>query len=153
VVRQGQHVHPGIAGCLHQADPGASCDDGNSCTSDDVCSAEGVCDGDLAPAPGEVDGLVVHGVSPTTLEWIDPGGGLAYDLVGGLVGELAVDSGVAGAECLADGVVGSSYEDLRSDPAEGTTYYYLVRAATECASGSYGTDSKGKERVPAADCP
>ena len=142
-----------VTGCLHQADTGADCDDGSDCTSDDTCNAQGVCEGDLGPAPAEVEGLAVHGVSPTTLEWIDPGGGLSYDVVGGLVAELAIDSGVAGAECLADGVVGNSYDDLRSGPTQGTAYYFLVRAATECVNGSYGTDSNGNERLPTAGCP
>jgi hypothetical protein len=56
-----------------------------------------------------------------------------------------------GATCLADDVDGLSVEDT-AEPAPGEGLRYLVRAQNACGDGSWGTESSGDERLPAA-CP
>ena len=51
-----------------------------------------------------------------------------------------------------NGVVATG-PDGRPDPAPGDGYYYLVRAQTACATGTYGFASGPVERTPTSACP
>jgi hypothetical protein len=137
-------------GCFH-ADNTAACDDGNVCTNGDTCSA-GVCTGGITGLPPEVHGVTLLGRTATTLSWTGLSGGPDYDVVSSTLAGLRT-GGTAGATCLVNDVAGTSTVDPQSDPATGQGYYYLIRAQAACGTGSYGFNSAGGERVPAAGCP
>jgi DNA-binding beta-propeller fold protein YncE len=104
-----------------------------------------------APPP-EVDGLLLSHAGQTQLAWADQGGGAVYDVVSGYVSELRPSQGVDDAQCQADDLAASAWDDLRADPAAGEGYYYLVRAVG-CAAGTYGAATPGAERLPTSGCP
>jgi hypothetical protein len=91
--------------------------------------------------PQEVTNLILTNAAPANLQWdsqgFSVGPATSYDLVSGLVGP---GSGVAFASgsCL-QSAGGSSYADLRADPATGTATWYLARARNACGVGTYGT--------------
>jgi hypothetical protein len=137
--------------CTGQPD-GTGCSDGDACTIGDSCSGGACHSGPSAPAPGEVAGLLVTGASGTTLSWSDAGGGAVYDVASQTLSDLLAN-GTATAACLANDVAATSYPDVQADPAPGDGYYYLVRAQTPCATGTYGFSSASVERSPASACP
>jgi hypothetical protein len=137
-------------GCFH-VDNTAACDDGNVCTNGDTCSA-GVCTGGITGLPPEVHGVTLLGRTATTLSWTGLSGGPDYDVASSTLASLRT-GGTAGATCLVNDEVGTSTVDPQSDPATGQGYYYLIRAQAACGTGSYGFNSAGGERVPAAGCP
>ncbi|HEX4825991.1 MAG TPA: hypothetical protein VFV19_16960 [Candidatus Polarisedimenticolaceae bacterium] len=137
--------------CTGQPD-GTSCSDGNSCTTGDACSG-GVCHpGTSAPTPVEVTGVAVNDTPGTTLSWPDVGGGAVYDVASQTLSDLRVN-GTATATCLQNDVAVTSFSDPRPDPVPGDGYYYLVRAQTVCATGTYGFASGSVERIPTSACP
>jgi hypothetical protein len=103
-------------------------------------------------APAIVSGVAVSKTPATSLLWAGQFAAV-YDVVSGLVGQLRVDGGVAGASCQADDQAVASWSDPRPDPAAGTGFYYLIRAQGGCGTGSYGQASSGAERVPTIGCP
>jgi hypothetical protein len=146
--------------CEAPVDPG-------SCLIDGVCLLEGApnpmdacesCD-PAAPfdwstiVPPEITGLVLSQPEVTRLAWDGQGPGVVYDLTGGSISELRATGGVASAGCLEHDVGGATWDDTRPEPPVGDGYYYLARPRTDCASGSYGSDSAGRERQPIAACP
>jgi hypothetical protein len=75
-----------------------------------------------------------------------------WDTVGVVVlVPVAVDADTA--PLTSNDVAGTSTVDGRPDPAADDGYYYIVRAQTACANGTYGVDSANAERVPTAGCP
>jgi DNA-binding beta-propeller fold protein YncE len=85
-----------------------------------------------------------------TLSWgAHPGA--AFDVAGGTLSVLHLEGGVASAGCLAVDLRSVAWTDPRPDPAPGEGYYYLVRARTDCQTGSWGADSSGVEHDPACD--
>ena len=76
------------------------------------------------------------------LSWTsqDPtaGSGTAYDLVTGDVAALRSAKSYSGATCLVGGHPDSPYEDTRTGPTVGASYYYLLRAKNSCGSATYG---------------
>lgn len=104
-------------------------------------------------APGEVTGLL-FGPDKATLSWnpAGPAAGSAteHQLLRGHVAELPVGSG--GSEsCLVPATLAATAGD-GDVPAEGTSFWYLVRARNSCATGPYGLTSAGEPRLSAA-CP
>jgi len=137
--------------CTGQPD-GTPCSDGSSCTTGDTCNG-GVCHpGTTAPAPGEVTGVAVSETPGTTVAWNDAGGGAVYDIASQTLSDLRAN-GTSTASCFANDVIGTSTPDGRPDPAPGDGYYYLVRAQTACATGTYGFNSGSVERTPTSACP
>ena len=131
---------------------GTPCNDGSACTAGDSCSG-GVCQpGPTAPAPGEVTGVAVSETPGTTVAWADAGGGVVYDVASQTLSDLHAN-GTSTAACLANDVAATSAPDARPDPPAGEGYYYLVRAQSACASGTYGFASGPVERTPASACP
>jgi hypothetical protein len=106
------------------------------------------------PPPGEVQGVTVDFLLLVTqIAWQEVNGvSIRYDLASGLLSELSA-SGTAAATCLADDELGTTFNDIRPNPAVGDGYYYMVRTQNDCGDGSYGTDSLGGARLPAAACP
>jgi hypothetical protein len=102
--------------------------------------------------PPNVTGVGLLGLGPTTLSWANQGGGIVYDVAGGMLAALKTDGGVDAAECLENDLASAEMTDSRSDPAAGEAYYYIVRAQHGC-TGSYGTATGGPERVPSSACP
>ncbi len=82
----------------------------------------------------------------------DPAASLAtgFDLASGGLSDLLTSGTVAGATCLAGDIVGTSYDDLRPDPAPGDGYYYLARGRNACGVSSFGA---GYEVLDALACP
>jgi hypothetical protein len=75
------------------------------------------------------------------------GAGTVYDLASGLVGDLRLSGGFAGAACVANDVADTPYDDTRAGPSSGSGYYYLVRAQNACGAGGYGLRSNGAPRI------
>lgn len=106
----------------------------------------------LETAAAEAAGLALDRGDAVALSW-DAAGPLAvYDVIGGPLGQLALDGGTAGAGCLAEDLTDPTYDDMQPNPAPGQGFYYLVRIEDACGNGSYGTDTAGTERLPAAAC-
>ena len=131
---------------------------GDACDPDD--DNDGVADGsDCAPLdptlsgpPPEVAGVHVNKAGGTTLQWTSGGTGL-HDVASGALAALRGDGNVGAATCAEDDVNGTSWTDVRPDPAPGGGYYYLVRRENVCGTGTYGQATGGSERVPVAACP
>ena len=99
--------------------------------------------------PGEATGLIF--TNDTDLSW-NPvaGSGVLHDLLRGAMEELPVGAG-AGEVCLESGIPENSAID-GAEPAVGEAFWYLSRGANVCATGTYGSDSLGGERI-SATCP
>jgi uncharacterized delta-60 repeat protein len=139
-----------LGSVLVVAADGAACSDGNLCTASDSCSA-GVCTpGPPVPPPAEIAALRVDGDAPSTLSWSDPGGAL-FDVASSSLSDLRI-TGATGATCLANDVATAIYADGLV-PSPGNGVYYLVRGQSACGDGTYGTNSAGTPRTPAAACP
>ena len=145
---------PPSCGVDTDGDGQANCDDPDD-------DGDGVADeSDCAPLddsasvkPVEVPGLSIDEVSPTTVTWSDVGSQFVYDVVTGLISELRMYGGAAGAVCLVDDEAHTRYTDTRVDPPAGDGYYYLVRSQNACGDGTYGMASGGGLRLPATACP
>jgi hypothetical protein len=137
--------------CTGQPDA-TPCNAGVACTTGDACLGGACQSGSAAAAPPEVGGVRINGKTSTTLTWVSPGGPVVYDVVSNSLSKLAVE-GTTTAACLSNDVAPSTYVDGRADPAPGEGYYYLIRAASSCGTGTFGTNSLGAERAPAPGCP
>jgi hypothetical protein len=128
---------------------------------DVATAASADCNANLVP--DECETLEVHGLvfgpdGPATegmdiLIWGDEGPDAVYDVAGGTLSALREGGGTAGAECLANDLPESAWAAGAVPAAGGDGFYFIVRVQTACATGSYGRDSAGNERLPAADCP
>jgi len=96
-------------------------------------------------APAEVAGVRFH-ADRETLAWGGLSGpGVRYDVARGVARQWPVGTGMNEA-CFATGVTGSSLAEPQRPPA-GLAYWYLVRARSACAAGSYGAQSNGTPRI------
>jgi len=95
--------------------------------------------------PFEISGLSLE--DATTLTWNsdapNSGSGTTYDVLRGDASNLS--SGFDGGTCFASDLSDVTVEDT-TDPAVGSSYYYLIRSNNVCGPGSYGTDSFDVER-------
>ncbi len=66
---------------------------------------------------------------------------VTYDVACGSLRELVSDRGFPRAGCCASGVVSLSFIDPQPDPDPGDGRYFLVRAVTVCARGTFGDSS------------
>ncbi len=137
--------------CGSQAD-GSPCNGGVACTTGDACAGGACQPGSPVASPPEINGMRVDGRSNTTVTWTAPGGPVVYDVASSTLSDLRVN-GTTTATCAANDVAITSFGDGRPDPPAGEGYYFIVRAQSTCASGSYGLDSAGAPRVPASACP
>ena len=111
-------------------------------------------DPSISGPSGEVAGVVLAKGAGTGVSWaILPGGTLSYDVSGGDLTLLRSTGSFSGASCLDGAVIGVLWSDPRPDPVEGGGFYYLVRGANLCGSGTYGSMTGGAERVPGTPCP
>ena len=128
-----------VGGCAHDPLPmnGAACDDSNPCTAQDTCS-HGECVGTPVPPPAEVAGLGFVNPSPDeqTNGWLGVMGASQYDVVRGLIGALPVGPG-GGDEVCFDDLPGLTMVDP-AIPGTATGFLYVIRAESECGSGSWG---------------
>jgi hypothetical protein len=127
------------------------CDDGLTCNGTEVC-VSGQCQFGASPAPQEVAGLMLEKSGSTRLSWIDRGVEFVYDVAGASLSALRSDGDASGAECLADDLLLSTWDDSRPDPLSGEAYYYMVRPQSPCGPGTYGSSSSGSPRNPAGAC-
>ena len=121
----------------------------------DVCDADrdndGVLNGsDCSPdnagvyaSPGIVPGVLVNGKTGTAIAWGAASGGSSalYDIATGMIASAKANQYGPGL-CLSSDESGPNFVDLRSNPAPGTGYYYMIRAQNVCGVGSYGTASR-----------
>ena len=97
----------------------------------------------------EADGLLVGiDLEKDKIGWCsqsyDSGYDVLYTLVRGLLSQLPVGSGSA-ESCLASALADVRFTDL-DDPPANDGYWYLLRGANGCGTGSYGSSSDGDER-------
>ncbi len=100
-------------------------------------------DASVTKAPVEVAGVRVgRSGSRAQLSWTsqDPtaGTGTVYDVVTGDVAALRSSKSYSGATCLVGNQPDTPYEDSRTGPTAGASYYYLARAKNSCGSATYG---------------
>ena len=145
------------------------CDDGNLCTVGEAClvgaciggsppdldgdaHVDGRCGGndcsDANPfvwfAPIEVTNLTVSEASPASLSWDSQnslvGPETTYDLVSG---SLMGDAGFSflPSACLQTGL-GTTYSDIRPDPAPEQGFWYLARGTNSCGVGTLGSTER-----------
>jgi hypothetical protein len=98
--------------------------------------------------PGEVTGVLVQKPAPgvARLAWPAVAGSQSYSVTRGDL--LAVDSWLYGT-CLAEGIVGTTYDDA-AVPATGQGFLYLIQPWTAaCGAGTLGYESPGVERLNA----
>ena len=100
-------------------------------------------DASVTRAPVEVAGVRVgRSGARAQLSWTsqDPtaGRGTVYDVVTGDVAALRSSKSYSGATCLAGNRADSPYEDARTGPSVGASYYYLLRAKNSCGAATYG---------------
>jgi alpha-tubulin suppressor-like RCC1 family protein len=102
--------------------------------------------------PGEVRDLRFD--TPTMLTWTTETGrsgmGTNYDIVRGSLSGLPMQPG-SGESCRYDGIFRTDFSDT-TNPAVGSGFYFLVRAANHCGNGTYGFGTSGFERITAV-CP
>jgi len=122
---------------------------------------DGIADGcDCAPgdsgtfeAPTEVAND--RFIDPSTYQWTSQaataGVGVNFDVVRGLVSDLILQGGFAGATCLADNQLANSYIDIDLPPL-GDSFYYLVRAQNPCGTAGWGAGLGGAPRS-VTSCP
>jgi hypothetical protein len=146
-----------------------ACDDGNLCTVGEAClvgaciggsppdldgdaHVDGRCGGndcsDANPfvwfAPIEVTNLTVSEASPASLSWDSQnslvGPETTYDLVSG---SLMGDAGFSflPSACLQTGL-GTTYSDIRPDPAPEQGFWYLARGTNSCGVGTLGSTER-----------
>jgi CSLREA domain-containing protein len=119
---------------------------GDPCDCDDA-------DPGVFAAPTEIRGLGLAS-DKQTVSWTSAaassGSGTVHDLLRGAVAELPVGAG-ASESCLASGIPAASAVDA-AIPAEGSAFWYLVRARNSCGNGGYGTGSGGAPRI-SSTCP
>lgn len=132
-----------VLGC---ANTPLNCDDANPCTTDSCDSVLGCVNTGFSP-PG-VTGLVAQ--TSQQYAWDDLGGGFAYDVLRGAVGQLPVGSGPS-ETCLASSHPANAIIDSNT-PAIGAGFYYLVRSEQNGCNGSYGSASNGNPRISSV-CP
>lgn len=123
-------------------------------------SAVGVDCNDLDPtvirAPIEVAGVRVdRSATRALLSWSSQDGtagpGTAYDVVTGDVASLRSSKSYSGATCLVGSHPDSPYEDARTGPTTGASYYYLLRARNSCGSATYGNAGTSPDPRDALD--
>ena len=95
------------------------------------------------PAPAEVANLRFD---PVTLRLVwDPilGGALpaTYDVTRGLTSQPPI-GGAPGASCMGSGMSATELDDATM-PAEGESYWYLVRGHDQCGVGTWGMGFDG----------
>ncbi len=107
--------------------------------------------------PVEVTGDNVVAVATTTVSWNSQsnvtGISTRYDIVTGLVSDLASSKSYVSATCLQSGINGVSLADPRPDPVIGQIFYYLIRAANQCGKGTFGDSSLVPDPRDALDGP
>ena len=122
----------GLANCVDPDDDNDSVPDASDCAPLDP-TAYGM--------PSEVDNLLVAGSSPTTLTY-DPqalGSGMRYEVISGLISRLRERADYQENFCLAASVSGAIYSDTRPAPPVGDGWYYMVRSASGCGLGTFGS--------------
>jgi ribosomal protein S17 len=104
--------------------------------------------------PAEIQGVTVSGKDVSTIAWTPGPSGVTYDVVEDFITRLRSDRSAVNAACLSHGGSQASAIDPHAVPA-GDGFYYLVRAASACAKGSFGNGSYGESRMPqnALACP
>jgi hypothetical protein len=101
----------------------------------------------LAAVPSEVSGLTVTGKEVTTISWSAGAGGVTYDVTENFISRMRSDRSAVNAACLSHGTPATSAVDTHPTPA-GDGFYYLVRAVSGGAKGSFGSASSGESRTP-----
>jgi hypothetical protein len=134
------------SGCFH-TNTTSACDDGNACTSGDACGA-GICSGTPDPPPGELQNA--RFTSPTTFVWDTQPNSPTYDIVRGALSALPVGPGGGDEVCFNDQLTAVLTD--ATVPAPGTGFWYVIRAATLCGTGGFGTQHDGTPRVTTT-CP
>ena len=131
---------------------GDPCDpdaDGDGVSNGSDC---GPMDPGASSPPAEVAALSIDAAN---LSWSDlstqAGPGVAYDILRGDTGALAIDGGIGSAACEGSGLPGVTVSH-GLDPAPGAIDYFLTRARNICGSGIYGFDSASNPRFNTA-CP
>ena len=134
---------PATGVCSNPARPdGSGCDDGSACTANDACSG-GICVGEGSPTPGEVDdGVQVSREGMVAaITWNPASGSTESAVLRGSLHELPVGPGGGDEVCLESAVAGTSATDA-GVPDSGEGFWYLVRGANGCGSGSYGSQTQ-----------
>jgi hypothetical protein len=111
-------------------------------------------DGGAFDLPREI-GALAFDADRATVRWAHvaaaAGPGTTYNVVRGGLADLAPRGGVAGAGCLASGLMAPEVADPES-PAAGEGFFYLVAARNGCGTGGWGRGSNDTERLPGG-CP
>jgi hypothetical protein len=102
-----------------------------------------VCD----DAPDEVQGVTVFGKGVSTISWIPGPAGVTYDVTENFITRLRSDGSAMNAACLSHGGTEASAVDTHATPV-GDGFYYMVRAVSACAKGTFGNGSRGESRTP-----
>ena len=129
-------------------------DPGNDADSDSICGDLDCSDTNplVWSVPIEVTNLTVSTAGPTHLSWDGQnslvGPETTYDLVSGPLLSEGGFSFLPGA-CLETGL-GSTYSDIRPDPAPEEGFWYLVRGTNSCGAGTFGSTERDAAISP---CP
>jgi hypothetical protein len=85
-----------------------------------------------------VDGVIVTPVDGVaTISWNPEQGSTTFGVLRGLVSQLPVGPGGGDEVCLQDQTQATLLADP-DVPAEGASFWYLVRGNNQCGAGSYG---------------
>jgi hypothetical protein len=108
---------------------------------DDTCDCDAADPGAFAP-PVAVPRLRLAQTPATHLSWASQaataGAGTLYTIATGSLAALHADPGFASSCTLGAGLAETALVDPLADPAAGDGRWYLVRAGTGCASGTFG---------------
>jgi hypothetical protein len=133
-------------GCGH-GNNAAACDDGNACTTGDVC-AGGSCAGTPVLPPAELQNARFNDKS--TLIWDTQPDAQNYDVVRGRLSALPVGPGGGDETCFDDLLTAILVDG--TTPSSGTGFWYVTRAESACAVGTFGTQHDGTPRLTTT-CP
>jgi hypothetical protein len=97
--------------------------------------------------PAEIQGVMVSGKGVSTITWTPGPASVSYDVTENFITRLRSDRSAVNAACLSHGSAAANAVDTHATPV-GDGFYYLVRAVSACAKGSFGSGSYGESRMP-----
>ncbi|MBI3448711.1 MAG: hypothetical protein HY049_07335 [Acidobacteria bacterium] len=128
-----------LANCVDPDDDNDGVLDGSDCAPLDVTAFGN---------PAEITNVLASGSSPTTITYDvqNIGSGTHYEIVSGLLTRIQARGGFQEDFCVAQSTAGGTWQDSRPTPPLGNGWYYFIRDANNCGTGTYGSALRDSAR-------